>query len=209
MVGHDGARVEDDLEHRRERSARSRSSRSATTSCAWRWAAWSRTSRRRTCRRTRTRTRRIRARCSSRRSASKVPEIRFSTLGHRVLWADANESEQTVISYMRARQSASKPGAVDWIRREQRRPSNQPPEEAAERLRRARPRHRQARSSSSGTGRTSSGRTRGTRRSPTARKAGCRAACGSRSRQEPRRPRTYKLTTEARILMQEPLNFVP
>src|SRR5262245_38310548 len=31
---------------------------------------------------------------------SRVPQIRFSTLGHRVLWADANESEQTVISYV-------------------------------------------------------------------------------------------------------------
>ena len=28
-------------------------------------------------------------------------EVRFSTLAHRVLWADANESEQTVVSYCR------------------------------------------------------------------------------------------------------------
>src|SRR5262249_41524780 len=31
---------------------------------------------------------------------SKVPTISFSTLGHRVLWTDANESEQTVVSYL-------------------------------------------------------------------------------------------------------------
>src|ERR1044071_3894155 len=34
------------------------------------------------------------------KSNSKLPEIRFSTLGHRPLWADANESEQTVIQYL-------------------------------------------------------------------------------------------------------------
>ncbi len=64
------------------------------------------------------------------KSNSKLPEVRFSTLGHRVLWADANESEQTVISYM-AHSNAEK--GTDWIRREQRRPSNlQPEEEPAE-----------------------------------------------------------------------------
>lgn len=62
------------------------------------------------------------------KSGSRLPEIRFSTLGHRVLWADANESEQTVIQYMQ-RNSPGKSGAVDWIRREQRRPSNEPPED--------------------------------------------------------------------------------
>ena len=59
---------------------------------------------------------------------SKVPDIRFSTLSHRVLWADANESEQTVIQYL-PHNNPDKPGEVDWIRREQRRQSNQPPEE--------------------------------------------------------------------------------
>ena len=59
------------------------------------------------------------------KSGSKLPEIRFSTLGHRVLWADANESEQTVISYV-SRNNPDNPGQVDWIRREQRRPSNEP-----------------------------------------------------------------------------------
>ena len=59
---------------------------------------------------------------------SKVPEIRFSTLGHRVLWADANESEQTVIQYL-AHNSRETPGQVDLLRSERRRPSNLPPEE--------------------------------------------------------------------------------
>ena len=59
------------------------------------------------------------------KSGGKLPEIRFSTLGHRVLWADANESEQTVISYL-SRNHPDKAGQVDWIRREQRRPSNEP-----------------------------------------------------------------------------------
>jgi len=59
---------------------------------------------------------------------SKLPEIRFSTLGHRVLWADANESEQTVIEYI-ALDSKETPGTTDWVRAEYRRPSNLPPEE--------------------------------------------------------------------------------
>src|ERR1041385_4614705 len=32
------------------------------------------------------------------KSGSRLPDVKFSTLDHRVLWADANESEQTVIS---------------------------------------------------------------------------------------------------------------
>jgi type II secretory pathway component PulJ len=60
--------------------------------------------------------------------AGKVPSIRFSTLGHRALWADANESEQTVIEYLE-HADAEQPGQTDWIRREQRRESNMPPEE--------------------------------------------------------------------------------
>lgn len=59
---------------------------------------------------------------------SKVPDIRFSTMSHRVLWADAKESDQTVVHYL-AHQNPEKPGEVDWIRSEQRRTSNQPPEE--------------------------------------------------------------------------------
>lgn len=62
----------------------------------------------------------------------KSSDIRFSTLGHRVLWADANESDQTVIQYL-AHNNPEHPGETDWVRREQRRPSNlQPSEEAAD-----------------------------------------------------------------------------
>ena len=62
------------------------------------------------------------------KTSFKLPDVRFSTLGHRVLWADANESEQTVIEY-RVRNDPDHPGVIDLVRREQRRPSNQPPEE--------------------------------------------------------------------------------
>jgi prepilin-type N-terminal cleavage/methylation domain-containing protein len=62
------------------------------------------------------------------KSSGKVPQIRFSTLGHRVLWADANESEQTVISYL-PHDDREHPGVVDWVRREQRRMSNELPDE--------------------------------------------------------------------------------
>jgi type II secretion system protein J len=62
------------------------------------------------------------------KSSSKLPDVRFSTLGHRVLWADANESEQTQISYV-SRNDPEHAGVVDWVRREQRRMSYDPPEE--------------------------------------------------------------------------------
>lgn len=62
------------------------------------------------------------------KSGSKFPEVRFSTLGHRTLWADANESEQTVISYL-TRSDPERRNATDWVRREQRRPSNEPPDD--------------------------------------------------------------------------------
>jgi prepilin-type N-terminal cleavage/methylation domain-containing protein len=65
------------------------------------------------------------------KSGSKVPEIRFSTLGHRVLFGDSNECDQTVIEYLGHGARGGKPGQIDWIRREQRRPSNQIPEEEA------------------------------------------------------------------------------
>jgi prepilin-type N-terminal cleavage/methylation domain-containing protein len=61
------------------------------------------------------------------KSGTRLPEVRFSTLGHRVLWADANESEQTVISYV-SRDNPDRPGQIDWVRREQRRLSYEPPE---------------------------------------------------------------------------------
>lgn len=62
------------------------------------------------------------------KSSSKFPEVRFSTLGHRVLWADANESEQTVISYL-TRSDPERRNVTDLVRREQRRLSNEPPDE--------------------------------------------------------------------------------
>lgn len=62
------------------------------------------------------------------KTSGKFPDIRFSTMSHRVLWADANESEQTVISYV-TRANPDTPGQTDWIRREQRRPSNEPPDD--------------------------------------------------------------------------------
>ena len=62
------------------------------------------------------------------RPGGDVPDVRFSTLAHRNLWADANESEQTVITYMSApdREDGRK---TNWIRREQRRLSNLSPDE--------------------------------------------------------------------------------
>jgi prepilin-type N-terminal cleavage/methylation domain-containing protein len=62
------------------------------------------------------------------KSSNKLPEIRFSSLAHKPLWADANESEQTVISYI-SRNDPEHPGVIDWVRREQRRPSNELPEQ--------------------------------------------------------------------------------
>ncbi len=61
------------------------------------------------------------------KSSFKFPDIRFSTMGHRQLWADANESEQTVISNI-AKDDPVKSGVTNWIRREQRRQSNELPE---------------------------------------------------------------------------------
>ena len=64
------------------------------------------------------------------KSGSRVPEIRFSTLNHRLLWADANESEQTVISYLtRNDPDPDRRNVTDWVRREQRRLSNEHPDE--------------------------------------------------------------------------------
>lgn len=62
------------------------------------------------------------------RPDGRVPEVRFSSLTHRNLWADSNESEQTVISYLAApdREDGRK---TNWLRREQRRISNLSPEE--------------------------------------------------------------------------------
>ncbi len=57
------------------------------------------------------------------KSGGAIPEIRFSTLGHRVLWADANESEQTLISYEPINDRDT-PTQTNWLRREQRRLSH-------------------------------------------------------------------------------------
>jgi type II secretory pathway component PulJ len=62
------------------------------------------------------------------KGGGKVPEVRFSTLGHRVFWADANESAQTVISYL-AMADAKDSSQTHWLRREQRRVSNELPDE--------------------------------------------------------------------------------
>jgi general secretion pathway protein J len=59
------------------------------------------------------------------RRGNPVTEIEFSTLGHEMLWADAAESEQTRISY-EAQRDPDEPGKTNVIRRELRRmPSEQ------------------------------------------------------------------------------------
>jgi prepilin-type N-terminal cleavage/methylation domain-containing protein len=64
------------------------------------------------------------------KATGRVPKMRFSTLGHRVLWADANESDQTVIEYSaRNDPEEGHTSEMELLRREQRRPSNLPPEE--------------------------------------------------------------------------------
>ncbi len=52
-----------------------------------------------------------------------VDEVRFSSFGHQVLWSEANESDQTMITYSAAtdRKDGSK---TNWLRREQRRLSD-------------------------------------------------------------------------------------
>ncbi len=59
------------------------------------------------------------------KSSSPVDELRFSSLGHRVFWADANESEQTLISYS-AENDRDDPSKMNLLRRESRRLSNEP-----------------------------------------------------------------------------------
>jgi general secretion pathway protein J len=54
------------------------------------------------------------------KSHGTVDELRFSSLGHRVLWANANESSQTLISYS-AESDRKNPGTTNLIRREARR----------------------------------------------------------------------------------------
>jgi general secretion pathway protein J len=53
-----------------------------------------------------------------------VDELRFSSLGHLTLWANANESEQTLISYHAVRDREDS-GKTNLLRRESRRLSNE------------------------------------------------------------------------------------
>jgi prepilin-type N-terminal cleavage/methylation domain-containing protein len=59
------------------------------------------------------------------KTGSVVDELRFSSMAHQVLWSDANESEQTVISYA-AEADPDDRSMTNLVRREQRRPSNEP-----------------------------------------------------------------------------------
>lgn len=62
------------------------------------------------------------------KSSGPVPSVRFSTMNHRNLWADAHESDQTVIEYL-SKEDPEDRSKINWIRREQRRQSNQPPDQ--------------------------------------------------------------------------------
>ena len=57
------------------------------------------------------------------KSGGDVPDLRFSSLCHRPLWADAHESDQTLIAYY-AMTDKEDPSKTNWIRRESRRLSN-------------------------------------------------------------------------------------
>jgi general secretion pathway protein J len=57
------------------------------------------------------------------KSEGQIDELRFSSMAHRVLWADANESEQTVITYM-AEPDLDDRSMTNLVRRELRRPNN-------------------------------------------------------------------------------------
>jgi general secretion pathway protein J len=59
------------------------------------------------------------------KSSGDVDDLRFSSMAHQVLWADANESEQTVIAYS-AEADPDDSSVTNLVRREQRRPSNEP-----------------------------------------------------------------------------------
>ncbi|WP_428266097.1 type II secretion system protein GspJ [Haliangium sp.] len=54
-----------------------------------------------------------------------VADLRFSSLAHRTLWANANESEQTLITYEEVRDRED-PAKTNLVRRESRRLSNEP-----------------------------------------------------------------------------------
>jgi hypothetical protein len=59
------------------------------------------------------------------KASGTVDELRFSSMSHEVMWADANESEQTVIGYA-AEADQDDRSVTNLIRREQRRPTNEP-----------------------------------------------------------------------------------
>ncbi len=59
------------------------------------------------------------------KSSGTVDDLRFSSLAHRPLWANANESEQTLIVYS-AERDPDDPSVTNLLRRESRRLSNQP-----------------------------------------------------------------------------------
>lgn len=59
------------------------------------------------------------------KGGSNVDNLRFSSMAHRVLWGDANESEQTAIAYS-AESDPENRSQTNLVRREQRRPSNEP-----------------------------------------------------------------------------------
>jgi type II secretory pathway component PulJ len=59
------------------------------------------------------------------KSQGDVDELRFSSMSHQVLWADANESEQTVITY-EPELDPDDSRRTNLLRREQRRPNNDP-----------------------------------------------------------------------------------
>lgn len=140
------------------------------------------------------------------KSGGEIPEVRFSTLGHRVLWADANESEQTVISYL-SHTDRDRSNTTDWVRREQRRLSNLPPEEEpadydvlvrdVEKVKLEYWNWKQLAWQDTW---------------DTTQSDGQKGMLPSRVRitviVKDGQDKDYKLVTEARILMQEPLNFV-
>ena len=49
-----------------------------------------------------------------------VDELRFTSFAHRQLWADGNESDQTMVTYF-AEADRENPRQTNWLRREQRR----------------------------------------------------------------------------------------
>lgn len=58
------------------------------------------------------------------KSTSSVDELRFSTLAHEPMWANANESEQTMIQYL-AESDPDEAGVTNLVRREARRLSDE------------------------------------------------------------------------------------